>query len=27
VLRPVLGVALIAAIFGLLYLRGRRRAP
>ena len=27
VLRPLLGVALIAAIFGLLYLRGRRRAP
>lgn len=24
-LRPVLGVALIAAIFGLLFLRGRRR--
>ena len=26
VLRPLLGVALIAAIFGLLYLRGRRGA-
>jgi nickel transport protein len=26
VLRPLLGVALIAAIFGFLYLRGRRRA-
>ena len=26
-LRPVAGVALIAAIFGFLYLRGRRRAP
>jgi nickel transport protein len=26
VLRPVVGVALIAAIFGFLYLRGRRRA-
>jgi nickel transport protein len=25
VLRPVVGVALIAAIFGLLYLRGRRK--
>lgn len=25
VLRPVLGVALIAAIFGFLFLRGRRR--
>ena len=27
VLRPVLGVALIAAIFGFLYLRGRRSRP
>jgi len=27
VLRPVLGVALIAAIFGILYLRGRRSRP
>ena len=27
VLRPAVGVVLIAAIFGLLYLRGRRRAP
>jgi nickel transport protein len=27
VLRPVVGVALIAAIFGFLYLRARRRRP
>jgi nickel transport protein len=27
VLRPVVGVALIATIFGLLYLRARRRRP
>jgi nickel transport protein len=26
-LRPVAGVALIAAIFGFLYLRGRRKSP
>lgn len=26
-LRPVAGVALIAAIFGFLYLRGRRKRP
>jgi nickel transport protein len=26
-LRPAAGVALIAAIFGFLYIRGRRRAP
>ena len=26
-LRPAIGVALIAAIFGFLYLRGRRRTP
>ena len=26
-LRPVAGVALIAAIFGFLYLRGRRKIP
>ena len=27
VLRPAVGAALIAVIFGLLFLRGRRRAP
>jgi len=27
VLRPVVGVVLIALLFGFLYLRGRRRAP
>ena len=26
-LRPLVGVALVAAIFGLLYLRGRRKIP